>query len=52
MLVSMTPRLVADTNDDGPVATPTWEAPGPLESKNTRAPAWMALRSTGDPTPN
>ena len=38
-------------NEDGPVATPTCDAPGPLESKKTRSPAWMASRLTGEPTP-
>src|SRR5215217_6695484 len=29
---------------------PTCDAPGPLASKNTRSPAWIAARSTCTPT--
>ena len=31
------------------VATPTCDAPGPLASKKTRSPAWIAARSTCTP---
>ena len=48
----MTPWVVAEMTVALLDAMPTCEAPGPAALKNTRSPAWMALRLTGVPTPN
>jgi hypothetical protein len=45
----MTPRVVAEIIFVGLVATPTCDAPPPLESKKTRSPAWICERSTDSP---
>ena len=49
---SITPLEVAETAVARPVATPTWDAPGPAVLKKTRSPARISSRSTALPTPN